>query len=344
MKVMLNTFIPIKNNRFVDNTNQAKPVRRQNPLSPASFKRFKLSFGANPDKIKEFCELFDFAIAEPQKVTQKSLKKLGECFTEVASNSFEENFINHGRDFNVFRLNDKYVYKMPRRCHADMDGFEISDNKISNNLKTWFGGIVAKAGNVPILKNADPERISTLVGVPYNLMKGLDEYYKEHCLPKLMEIPQEAFDKVAADFKILDGLSMSFDYVNPNNFLMVGKKIRVVDNLDNKWTYRDSNNIAKMFEPFIQVFAPMTSVSFDKNLVPQRQELLKKCVLASERAELRIDYFNRGDSSVISSTLELSGLKIWQESLIKKLEEFRRTIPDMTERLKAVKEYLDKME
>lgn len=359
MKTVINNSITMQNRSFTSiskpnmavNTKKASHLTCKNSLPVLNAAYFHPTFLGNTQQIEEFSGLLDFARNNTKKITPKLLKKLNYLFKSALDITIknEKAFINNGKDANVYRLDDKYVFKVSKSGNITDNGFQIVDDTIGQKLKCWYGGAIAKIKNVSILKNADPERIATQVGVPFNMndWEKIKEHYKTICLPKLAIMPQEAFNEVASDLKRLNilssknNISFAFDIFNPNNFLLVGDKIRIVDDLDiiGKKRY---NNMASMLDPFIGKIHVASSAVFDKALIPQRKNILEKCILASERAELPID-FSLTQDDVIGESINLAGIKQDYDVILDTLAKFRKTVPNLEKRINAVKEYLDKL-
>lgn len=344
------SFLPAKNN-----TNQAirqnVPVfaaKNPLPLTPAMY--FHPSFGINTPLEKEFNQLLNSALQNPKKVSEQILKKLEKIARTLVETKDANDHINEGRDSIVMRLTDEYVAKIPRgNSLLPNERFWLMENPLNKQLKTWYGGTVAKLGDIEILKNADPKRIAQPIGAPYKSpdFEFVKTYYKEKCVPKLVAMPQEAFDEIAMDFKILndmktlDSYSYMFDTMNPNNFLLVGDKIKITDDID-EVSSKNPNDLSEMLSVFLLKNHYSGHCEPDNSLVEARKNILKKCVLASEKAELPINYTDYSARD-INKAAALIGKPSQGKAIADNLKFFRNTIPDMTKRLNSVEEYLDKL-
>ena len=77
--------------------------------------------------IQEFSDLMDFVKANPKKVTSELLSKMEGLFEKVIrSNYKEEHFINKGSLGEVYRINEKYVFKIERNQEIDTKGFKLA--------------------------------------------------------------------------------------------------------------------------------------------------------------------------------------------------------------------------
>lgn len=160
------------------------------PFSPAYFHP---SFASNAQTITLLDELLDFVSKNPTNVTGKMLDDLSLHFNKVAKTTHGK-FINNGKVGNVYRLSDKYVFKIPVEEHEiKADEFRVVNKGRNKILNMYYGGKILESENVSILKNADPERIAMPIGAPYNLAadreKIIDFFKKTKCLHRLSNAP-----------------------------------------------------------------------------------------------------------------------------------------------------------
>jgi len=328
------------------NLNNA-PLKNLNPAY------FHPSFCANPLKLKDFDDLLNFALKNPEKITEETENKLLHIFNDEAKIS-RKNYINRGAIGKVYGFSNDFVFKkdsMYRKIALPFSRCRINPENINKDLDIYYGSEVANIGSAKILQNADPEKRATILGAPINKFifdSTVIWYYKrKKFAQKLAAMPQEAFDKVAKNFDVLNKRGSStdehyaFDFYNPNNFLLLDKEIRIVDELD-RTSERNVNNIGGMLAAFITQMSAHVNAKPSAELLPARREIMKKCFLATEKAQLPIDWdsYDRGGVSRVYSLIKI---KRQPGELLAKLKEFRATIPDMTERLKAVEEYIDEL-
>lgn len=322
-------------------------------LSPAYFHP---SFsGINPKHAKEFSQLLDNMIAHPQKIQDNHYLKASTLLEKIVESAQKDKniIINTGGSGNVYKIDDKYVIKIRNYFMGFEDSLDynlkINENSNPMGLKSWFGDIVAKSEGITIMRNADPEGIQIPVGAPFKgtSLTIMDYYKNNKCISKLAELPQKSFDEFAQDLKILnENLNTNaktvykFDYENPNNFLIVGDKIRAVDDLDH---YVNSiNSLDDMLIAFIHKINAHNIASFDEDLVLDRQNVFKKCVLACEKNEIPIH-----EKSAICAKKRIDNILMYSKmntnynDLVLKLEELRNKFPNMDERLKALSNFLD---
>jgi len=319
-------------------------------LSPVYFHpSFKTSFTGGASHIKEFSDLMDVFNKNPKKMTSELALKMEDLFSKVLESNHNEAFFIGGGTFgDVYRINDKYVFKTVKNIEVEKKGFTLAEEKIGKGLNQWFGGIKAQIGNISILENADPKGTAVVGGVPMFVMgkEKIEQHYFNVFFPRAVSMPQKAFDKLAMDFKKLnsappasEGRYYSFDIRNLNNFLLLeSDEIRTVDEL-RPIGDENPNNLISMLKVFLTRYRNNSPITFDEKVVPQRKNILKKCILANEKAELPIA-FSSAEQSIVDFALHLAGAKPKGAELLEKLEFLRENIPDLGERMNAVEEYL----
>lgn len=170
---------------------------------------------------------------------EKSLKMLIQ--RELYNIMSNKRLLGVGFHESVYRINDKYAAKVNPNEFASTvidkdDSFLIPDNSFKE-LKTYFGGILARFGNFNILRNLG-EHIPA--GVPENIEKLFaKEYYRETYLPTFAKVPQESYNALLEDCTYLnkrhkegkDFYCHIFDYINPNNIVLKDDKLYWVDNI-----------------------------------------------------------------------------------------------------------------
>lgn len=320
-------------------------------LSPAYFHP---SFKGGAENVAEFSKLLDSAIANPSGMNDALSQKMESLLNSIIS-IIKQNNINSGLSSHVHKLDDNYVIKFPLDEDPEIKGFKINHDKLCRILKLWHGGVVAKTGNISIMKNADPKGIMVPVGIPFGLSfrdpDKISSYYNQHCLPKLVNMPQEAFDKVADDFATLMSYSKEknsvyrFDDINPNNFLLVENEIKIVDEIENN-EIKSPNDLWSMINVFVGKINFMLYARQNVETEPQKRLVLKKCILASEKAQLNSDISTLSgyEKQYINNALQICGIKNTDcEELAKQLNDIRQKNPDMSKRLSDVSEYLDSL-
>ena len=201
----------------------------------------------------------------------------------------------------VYKIDDNYVLKRGNEnLTPEFIGFGLVRKPKFGHLKHYFGEAVAKIRNkigedMLILKNVYSKGKSIPVGVPVEFAQNHTKeeclkYYAENYLPKFAKLPQRSFDGIAKDFSQLNKMSTkrkfyTFDYVNPNNFVLSGKTLRILDDV-NEMDTPATNCVTDMLEVFINKLDMDKETVFDEKLIPLRKELAKKLILAGARHEV----------------------------------------------------------
>ena len=192
----------------------------------------------------------------------------------------------------VLRIDSKYALKISEFFNK---GFKLpffSEN-ISKHLKCYYGEPIATFGDYKVIRNLGKH---TPVGIPLlksdnSLRTECDRYYDEEFLPLFAKLPQKAFDNIAKDCKILNtlkdentGLKYSFDYTNPNNFVIKNNKIFVVDEL--VCSRDQTNTTADLLKALLNYKELGHQTSSDEKTLPLYREIYKKIIVASLKANL----------------------------------------------------------
>ncbi len=256
----------------------------------------------------------------------------------------EENEKGKGVHGVVYGIDDDYVFKVGRFEFPKLDKLQLLTDNFVENLKTYYGNVIAKIGDVEIMKNAFKTKDALPAGVPRKIMSDSEKksYYANVYLNRFSKLPQEAYDKIAEDFKILNFAGKEFDTINPNNFTADGNEIKIVDEIVDTGSY-GGNNLAKMFRVFINSFDDEQAALYDVAAENGRKSLFKKLILAVEKSELP---YAKGfsDRDELNLAMQLCGYHEQFSEIEKTLRNYRNTYFDMDERLQKVKEYLDELD
>ena len=167
---------------------------------------------------------------------------LSDKLEKIKKRRFAQNAIlGEGMQAKVVKIDSKYVMRSsPNSIIGDFNNIYFEESPWCK-LKNYYGDCVAKLGDVEILKNVSKTGTHLPAGVPKKMIdtstpEECRKYYENVYLPKFANLPQKAYDNVAQDCSKLnlyyDGESWyRFDVINPNNFVAVGKKIKIVDNI-----------------------------------------------------------------------------------------------------------------
>lgn len=193
----------------------------------------------------------------------------------------------------VYKVDDKYVMKIPLVTQKKNSENEtlLFPKKLFSELKTYFGETIAKLGEAKVLKNISSNGKHIQVGVPDQYVNNhtydeIQHYYLNEYLPTFVKVPQRSFDNIAKDCARLNAKgNYEFDFFNPNNFVLVGKTLRITDEL-NKTSVQNPNTISDLLQVFLQKVDINYLAEYNKNAEPLRRELFKKIVMAGMRHNL----------------------------------------------------------
>ena len=259
----------------------------------------------------------------------------------VAKKMSPANEMGRGCHGTVYAIDDDYVFKIANRAKPLIGTISIIKDEAVKNLKTYYGNVIARIGNMEIMKNAFKSKDILPAGLPMRWMPRVEklEYYNTIYLKRFVELPQSAYDKVAEDFKTLNSLGKEFDTKNPNNFTADGDEIKIVDEISDAYD-TNPNTLAKLFKVFINSYDVSQTAEFDYLAVSRRKDLIKKLILASEKAELPF-YCNMNDRAEIKLAFDLCDCPEGFSNIQRTLMDYRRKYPDMNMRLQKISEFLD---
>ena len=290
----------------------------------------------------------------PSREQKEVLKQ--EFANVISKRSNDKHKLGEGKFHNTYKIDDYYVFRVDKdekpyidtpikRKHVKYDGFK--------GFKSYFGYIVARFGDFEIFKNAlGSSKKSVNAGIPFDLssryynmlengilpdrklMKNITKYYNETYLPTFSKLPQRAYDNLVKDFVSLNksatkesfDLIDSYDCNNPNNFVQVGKSIRIVDDLSTKFS---ESNISDVTHVFLRNYAAKETSQSKK----MKREIFNKCMIAAMKHD-----FTKG-SIRLEKTLQFVGIK-------EPIEDFAQNINDISmlpkrKRVPMLKEYLN---
>lgn len=244
-----------------------------------NFNGYKTSFSK---KFENFMKN-DAISAEKISDLQNSMKKV------ISQKMAPKYYMGEGRSNKVYRIDDYYVFRLNKNSSPFVQA-PVKNQEAKRNLKTYWGGIIAKFGNVSIVKNAVGNKKDTIpAGIPFELLTA-SPYKRKIAMIKSLKnfakLPQGAYDKVAKDFvelsKKTDGYRRHFDCNNPNNFVKVGKQIKIVDDISESFHTPDCYDMVK-------VFMKDYNLPTSKNTKKMKRAILQKCIIASSKAGLELN-------------------------------------------------------
>ena len=269
-------------------------------------------------------------------------KTIVECLSKIMPEKItDKNIKGSGWHGIVYGIDDDYVVKVGRRATPKIGKFVIPKEKPIKELKTYYGNIIARIGNMTIMKNAFKTKNVLPAGLPGRWMSRGEKlaYYNNVYLRHFVSLPQGAYDKIAQDFKTLNTLGKQFDTINPNNFTADGKTIKIVDEITPA-KEKNPNTLSKLFKVFVNSYDANTTAEFDYLAIPRRKELIKKLILASEKYELPL-YTDINDRRELNLAMRLCDYGHDFTPIERTLSEYRRKYPDIETRLQKISEYID---
>ena len=161
------------------------------------------------------------------------------------------------------------------------------------------------------------------------------------------KLPQKSFDAIAKDCDLLNKMgkkdhSYSFDYNNPNNFVLVGKTLRITDVISEK-TSENPNTMAQLLYSFLQKTDLDGNAVYNARAGFNRQMLLKKIVMAGMKYNLPIENAESDKKIWQVVANDLCKLKKPFSEIIEQLENLQK-IPEAKLRLEKTSEYLNSLQ
>lgn len=231
------------------------------------------------------------------------------------------------------------------RVLASFGDFEILKNAYGTSKKGTSAGIpyemIIEYGKS---KKADKshsfwmyKNLGVMFDEPYiseqsqQILKKMGEHYNSVYLPTFSKLPQKAYDNVVEDFVRLNNpqngywLPEIFDCNNPNNFIQVGKRIKIIDEVSD--TLKE-NDLSDLISVFLRDYGVQNTLESKK----MKREIFDKCMIAAVRND-----FTNG-SIRLEKTLKFVGIE-------KPIEEFAQDIRNIScepkeKQIKKIEEYL----
>ncbi len=263
-------------------------------------------------------------------------------FSEELAADFEKIFaqkrnlkckMGAGKYGTVFRIDDYFVFKKYHNYEPKFKPAKVNTKTIYDGLRTYCGKVLARFGNIEIIRNATRDR-RDFVQMARSSQEGTRAY--AHSLREFCSLPQRAFDNLAQDFQKLNGIFEGhrycrFDTGNPNNFIKVGNSIKVVDDIDDICPCQNPNDIYAFLRVFIQKGGGARN----------KKEIFKKCIMACEKYQLPIESAHKYLMKFMNEIFEHAGVKVSFDDFYKIIKNLRETCPNDKQRLASVKEYLE---
>ncbi len=270
------------------------------------------------------------------------ISKFKLAFKEIMS---QQNFMGSGFFGKVYQIDENFALKV--KNFAKWDNLNIKKGKdVFKNLKTYYGEEILQIGNFSILKNLGKHIPAGVPSVAALADKDAEFYYQTEYLPLFAKVPQESYEAIAYDFAELnrmkhsDGEFYSFDSKNPGNVVLSGDKLKLVDSM-NSINMENPNSAGKLIELLLSKLSSLRKVESYGDNVEDAKEILRKIIIASERAELPHDTRNQ-DRILWSGAFVRTGIDIEPDDFIQNLEIIRAKNPRLSKRLPKAEEYINK--
>lgn len=298
-------------------------------------------------RLSVFSKKMDKMLNSTNTTQRENLNLLNLLKKMLHKSAKSKSVLGEGRRGVVLSLDSKYVLKLDKNDPTKLDFMNIPSDRFRNlNFKSYFGGIVAKFGNVQVLKNVSKTGNHFPAGVPVsfvknNLNKECINYYEEIYLPRFASLPQKSFDDVAYDFNLLNknsGEGHCFDVRNPNNFVLVGRKIRIVDSICK--SFDDEMTTTELLAPFL-FFRDISSECFySAKALANRRKIFNKLILAGLKNDLPL--MNNSSAYIMEEVLEnLCKSKVDTKCFVNDMLQLKAVSSNKKELLSLAKRYLN---
>lgn len=264
-----------------------------------------------------------------------------------------DRFLGNGFWGKVYRIDDNFVAKIGRNINNITDviseKFKIGKN-IFKDLSTYYGEPIGAIGRVQILKNVG-EHIPA--GIPSKIVKQMDsledceKYYQEKYLPLFAKVPQESYDKLIKDISKLNKMQYSkdeyytFDSKNPGNIVLANDKLFLIDDIDTSYI-PNGNSVGKILESMLYNLVFAHKVLSYGNNVDDAREVLRKIIIASEKANLPYDT-RTSDENIWKLVLLNCNICMKSDDFIQNLEIIRGRNPNLSKRIPLIENFIDKV-
>lgn len=252
-----------------------------------------------------------------------------------------KHLLGEGTRGKIYKIDSEYVLKLPLEENQKYK-FSLG-KKIYTDLKTYFGETIASFGKIKIIRNVSKTGKQKPIGLPYT-QKWLTStqktnYYENICFPQLQKLPQKAFDELAKDCALLNSkhVGCKFDYANPNNFIIVGNKVKIVDSITDSFL-QTPNDFVSLLKPFLWNMGCGEEAIFSPKLLKSRREVFSKILLASIKHNLPISH---GEEYILEEVFEqLCKAKVSTTNFIKKINKIKSDYTKKSSQLTQVEKYL----
>lgn len=312
----------------------------QQKLNTVQFKGYTSNFSKKLDALLE-------GNLKSHKNVESEFKKILKCKIKPS------NLIGEGFHELVYKIDDKYVLKFSKR------NFDTLTNTLTKvvkrkfkNLKSYFGEPVVVFGDIKILPNVSNGGKHVPAGIPFIYSRKHtswenEEYYIKKYLPLFAELPQQSFDRIAKDLALLNKKKSKsgyyvFDYKNPNNFVLTGKTIKIVDVTTNT-SIRNSNCAADLLNVFLENMEIDTISRYNPEAVVNRRKLFKKVVLAAAKNDLPMAASSSDEILIEKVFKDLCNGDGECKSVLKEIKSIVKNNPNIKKRAELLNIYIDNL-
>ena len=266
--------------------------------------------------------------------------------------STSKTMLGMGFQEKVFAVDDKYVIKSQSAqfCDSGKISFDTGD-KVLTGLKSYFGGVLMRIGNLKILRNVSSDGKHIPAGIPVRMIgqypaDDLEYYYNNIYLPLFANLPQRSFDRIAKDFACLNSkggtmYGLQFDINNSNNIVLAGTStLRIIDDI-NEVQMSEPNRVTALLDMFLKkANASMLAPEQTPQTKPLRLQIFKKLILAGEKYELPLTFDTVYDKKVWEMVCKFGTTG---DETLADISSMRKNIKDKKRRLQCVASYLEKL-
>lgn len=303
---------------------------------------------------RELEKVLDSVINKPQiSENEKNLliKKIKAALSDIF---VQTRFIGEGTHNAVFKITKKYAARVP--IGEKINSENIGDNLIwgenkFRDLLNYFGEAIVTLGKLQILKNISPQMPA---GIPEHLAKKYTEnrkkeYYKEKYLPKFACVSQSSYNSLAKDLAHLNEMKFGprlygvFDSLNPNNIVVRGDNLMLVDEIDTLCDRSYSNTTAKLLKVFVnRATKDSNSPDVEDKELKFVRKIFKKTVVAGVYADL-VPANSKEDYKDWEIALKKCHINTNAYELINKIEDLSVQERNPIERMKLADVYLSSL-
>jgi len=302
----------------------------------------------------KFSKQLEKFIAEPCPEPQAMIM-LSQDMAKMVNKRVQPKYkMGEGKFHDVYKIDDYYVMRVPKDDRNPYVSLPRKPRKkvfeFFSGFKAYMGQVVSNFGDYEIIKNAKGTKKDIIeAGIPYKLAYKIDrcatskeindvqaqitKEYNEKYLPAFSSLPQKAYDKVAADIVRLNDSQQNahyfvkmFDCNNPNNFIKVGKNIKIIDDLSATIEY---GNVSDMMRVFLRDYGAKNT----PNTIEMKKNIFKKCVVAAVKNNM-LDKFH-----ALGEYIKFANIKEEPKEFAKKALDIART-PNKN-KIKKLNTYLD---